>query len=196
MKNVEDYRRINGLFPLGRVTSPWPRDYRPESDVSQELSLINALYYQFLIGVLRWIVELGRADLVMVSSALASMMALPREGNLNAVFHMFAFLKRQQNGMMVFDYSEPVINESEFEREDWPATPYEKCNEDIPSNAPEPLGAEFVMRAFVDSDHAGDTITRRSRTGFMIFYTVRLYTGIRRSKQVVRRRVLVLNSLL
>jgi hypothetical protein len=25
------------------------------------------------------------------------------------------------------------------------------------------------MRAFVDSDHAGDSVTRRSRTGFMIF---------------------------
>ena len=25
------------------------------------------------------------------------------------------------------------------------------------------------MRAFVDSDHAGDTVTRRSRTGFLIF---------------------------
>ena len=25
------------------------------------------------------------------------------------------------------------------------------------------------MRAFVDSDHAGDSITRRSRTGFLLF---------------------------
>ena len=27
----------------------------------------------------------------------------------------------------------------------------------------------FMMRAFVDSDHIGDMITRRSRTGFVIF---------------------------
>jgi len=69
---------------------------------------------------------------------------------------------------MVFDHSEPLISETEFEKEDWSATPYGICNEEIPSNAPEPLGSEFIMRAFVDSDHAGDHITRRSRTGFVI----------------------------
>jgi len=30
-------------------------------------------------------------------------------------------------------------------------------------------GIGFIMRAFVDADHAGDSITRRSRTGFLIF---------------------------
>jgi len=70
---------------------------------------------------------------------------------------------------MVFDHSEPLINESEFKQEDWSGTPYEKCIEEIPGNAPEPLGSEFIMRAFVDSDHAGDQITRRSRAGFIIF---------------------------
>jgi len=37
---------------------------------------------------------------------------------------------------MVFDPSEPEINESEFKREDWSATPYGKCMEDIPHNSP------------------------------------------------------------
>ena len=36
-------------------------------------------------------------------------------------------------------------------------------------NAPPPRGIGFTMRAFVDSDHAGDSITRRSRTGFIVF---------------------------
>ena len=34
---------------------------------------------------------------------------------------------------------------------------------------PPPLGKEVVIRCFVDADHAGDRITRRSRTGFIIF---------------------------
>ena len=79
VKNVEDYRLKNGLGPLPKVKSPWPRDYRPEADISPELSSTEASYYQSSIGTLRWIVELGRADLVMETSALASMMALPRE---------------------------------------------------------------------------------------------------------------------
>ena len=32
-----------------------------------------------------------------------------------------------------------------------------------------PLGTSMTMRVYVDSDHAGDQITRRSRTGFIIF---------------------------
>ena len=36
-------------------------------------------------------------------------------------------------------------------------------------NAPEALGMEFIIRAYVDSDHAGDKLTRRSRTGFLVY---------------------------
>jgi hypothetical protein len=38
----------------------------------------------------------------------------------------------------------------------------------IPSDDPVPCGKEVDMRLFVDSDHAGEQFTRRSRTGFVI----------------------------
>ena len=44
-----------------------------------------------------------------------------------------------------------------------------ECVEELPLSMPEPRGSSMVMRAFVDSDHAGDTATRRSRTGFIIY---------------------------
>ena len=59
VKNVEDYRSKCGLVPLPRVKSPWPSNYRPEVDVTPELTSIQALYFQSLIGILRWIIELG-----------------------------------------------------------------------------------------------------------------------------------------
>ena len=34
---------------------------------------------------------------------------------------------------------------------------------------PEPQGMGFIMRAKVDADHAADTVTRRSQTGFLVF---------------------------
>ena len=34
---------------------------------------------------------------------------------------------------------------------------------------PTPLGKSFTCRVYVDSDHAGDQVTRRSRTGFIVF---------------------------
>ena len=105
----------------------------------------------------------------METSTLASMMALPREGHLCAVYQMFVFLKICHNGVMVFDPTEPEIDESKIQWEDWTATPYGECKEDLPINAPEPRGIGFIMCAFVDFNHAGDMVTCRSSTGFMIF---------------------------
>jgi hypothetical protein len=39
----------------------------------------------------------------------------------------------------------------------------------IPSDAPIPRGKEVDLRLFVDSYHAGEQLTRRSRTGFVIY---------------------------
>ena len=43
----------------------------------------------------------------------------------------------------------------------------------LPPGMPRPLGKGFVIRCFVDADHAGDEITRRSRTGFYRLYQQR-----------------------
>jgi hypothetical protein len=43
--------------------TPMQTSYRPELDVSPELEPNEASYYQLLIGVLRWMVELGRVDI-------------------------------------------------------------------------------------------------------------------------------------
>ena len=169
VKNVEEHLDKTGEKLPNRVRSPWPSNYRPESDVTPELPPIKAAYFQSLIGVLRWIVELGRADIAMETSALASMMALPRVGHLKTVYYMFAFLKSKHNGVMVFDPTEPDIDKTQFPTEDWSASAYGECKEELPSNMPESRGIGFTMRSFVDSDHAGDMITRRSRTGFIIF---------------------------
>jgi hypothetical protein len=41
--------------------------------------------------------------------------------------------------------------------------------EAIPTNTPEPQGKEVCMTCFVDADHAGDQVTRRSRSGILIY---------------------------
>ena len=34
---------------------------------------------------------------------------------------------------------------------------------------PKPCGPSMTMRVYVDANHAGDLLTRRSRTGFIVF---------------------------
>ena len=59
VNNVKYYCDKQGLGMLPKVKSPWPQNYRPEVDVLTELSSIQSSYYQSLIGILCWIVELS-----------------------------------------------------------------------------------------------------------------------------------------
>lgn len=80
----------------------------------------------------------------METSAMASMMAAPRRGHLDILFQMFSFLKAKHNAVMVFDPTIPEIDISQFPKEDWSATPYGECHEDIPANGPEHTANEFT----------------------------------------------------
>jgi hypothetical protein len=99
---------------------------------------------------------------------LSSHLAMPREGHLDAVFHIFAYLKIRHNSRMVFDPTYPEIDMGRFKEMDWTSF-YGDIKEALPDNAPEARGKDVDLRIFVDADHAGDRVTRRSRTGFIIF---------------------------
>ena len=170
VKNVEKYLNDRGMKMVASARTPLSSNYRPELDVTKELDSTDAAYYQSLIGILRWMVELGRVDICVEVSMMSSHLAMPREGHLKELFHVFAYLKGHHNSEMVYDPSEPVIDMSIFERADWTATEFsQELTELIPDGMPEPRGLGFVMRAFVDADHASDSITRRSRSGFIIY---------------------------
>ena len=65
------------------------------------------------------------------------------------------------------DPSYPDLDRDDFPLYDW-ENHHRDHKDEIPPNAPKPLGLEFVVRAFVDADHAGELLTRRSRTGFIV----------------------------
>ena len=67
--------------------------YSPELDESPTLNPSLASYYQSQIGILRWMVEIGRIDIMTEVSMLSSHLAMPREGHLDAVLHVYAYLK-------------------------------------------------------------------------------------------------------
>lgn len=102
---------------------------------------------------------------------MSSHVAMPREGHFEAVLHIFSYLKKYHNTEMVFDPSDPVVDEAQFELRDWTTSEFGHIEgeEVLPPKMPEPRGLGFVMRAKVDADHASDTVTRRSRTGYLVF---------------------------
>ena len=106
-----------------------------------------------------------------VVSLLSSCLDLPRVGHQEQVFRVLVYLKKHHNTEMVFDPSYPWIYQNQFERQDWWHNVYgDSLSEDLPPNMPEPRGLGFVLSTYIDSDHAGNTITRRSRTGFLVYF--------------------------
>ena len=69
---------------------------------------------------------------------------------------------------MVFDPTYPSIDHDDFPKYDW-TKQYGEVEETIPINAPTSRGKGFDMIGYVDADLAGEKITRRSRTGFVVY---------------------------
>jgi hypothetical protein len=92
--------------------------YKPKVDVSPELSPEMTNFYQSQLGVLRRIIEMGRRDITTEVSMLAAYIAAPREGHLNAVFHVFAYLKNKHNASLIYDPSYPWIEANEFKSDE------------------------------------------------------------------------------
>ena len=166
VKNVENWLEKRGKALKSKASSVLPSNYAPELDVSNPCDEELTNYFQQQIGVLRWAVELGRIDICTEVSIMASYCAAPRVGHLDAVFHIVAYLKQHSRSHIVFDPA--YVNHVEPERPDWRDF-YADAKEPNPPDMPEPLGKPIQITAFVDSDHAGDKVTRRSRTGVLVF---------------------------
>jgi hypothetical protein len=107
-------------------------------------------------------------DIMIEVEMLTSFQACPREGHLETVFHVFAYLKKYNRSALVFDWTVPELDESSFMEVDWKEY-YPGAKEAIPDNMPEPRGRSVTTTCFVDADHAGCRLTRRSHSGILIF---------------------------
>ena len=156
-------------LPMKGHHNPLTCEYRPEIDISHELKPQDALYYKSLIGILRWIFELGRVDICVEVSMMSSHVALLRKVNFYQVLHIFGYLKKHHNDKMVFEPTDPDINMSKFKKQDWSQMIYGELNEVMPTNAALACGRGMHMNVWVELDYAGESIMRRSRTGYLIF---------------------------
>jgi hypothetical protein len=113
---------------------------------------------------------------------------LLREDYLEAVFHVFSYLGLHHNARFVFDPTYPAVDMGTFIKTDWKSM-YGGVKEMIPSDAPFPRGKEVYLLLFVDSDHAGEKFTRRSRTGFVIYLNMAPIVWFSKRQPTVESRV-------
>ena len=179
VKNVEGYLSQKGKSFNTKVLDVLPKKYHQEIDISEELGAQEASYFQYLIGIIRRIVELGRVDICTDTIMMSSHLVLPRHGNLERLFHIFSYLNKHQNSEMLFDPTNPYVEMADFQHEDWGIIIFGDVKEEMPSiflftrsgigDMPEPRGQGFTMTVYVHFDLGGDCFIRISRTGFTIF---------------------------
>ena len=90
-KNCETFlmNNFDGKYYLPKMApNPCVGGYRPETDMTDPLDPDKASYYQTMIGVMRWMVEIGRIDIATECSLLISHLSHPREGHFECALHM------------------------------------------------------------------------------------------------------------
>ena len=90
--------------------NPFPLGYDPDTDTSPELPPDQASCYQSIIGIMRWMIELGRIDIATEVSQLSSYLAMPRQGHLLGALHVMSYLKQKHNSMLVLDPTYPEVD--------------------------------------------------------------------------------------
>jgi hypothetical protein len=85
--------KLNGKYSIPtRVDKPFPVNYDPSTDFSYILDPDCSSFYQQIIGVMRWMVELGRMDIATEVSILSSYLACPHKGHLENTLHVMGYL--------------------------------------------------------------------------------------------------------
>ena len=77
------------------------------------------------------------------------------------------------NSRVVYDPSYSEIDHNVIRKCNWSEF-YEDVKEAIPMNAPEPQGKEVHISMFVDSDHAGDKVSQKLKSDFLIYVNTKL----------------------
>ena len=74
---------------MKRQSVPFSPFYHPEMDTSEFLDDDGHMYYQMLVGMLNWIVGIGRFDISHATSSLARFDSCPRKGHLKRALRVF-----------------------------------------------------------------------------------------------------------
>ena len=121
-----------------KAITPMSSNYYPELDGSTELGKDDITFFQELIGMLRWAIEIGRVDIYTEVSMLSAYQAAPRQGHLEQVLHIFAFLRKNPKLTLYFDPQLPIIPQESFQCDN-AMTFKEQCRdavEELPKKMP------------------------------------------------------------
>jgi hypothetical protein len=165
---MDTYFRNYGKLPK-EYSSPLEHGDHPELDDSELLDMEQTQLYQSLIGQMQWIIQLGRMDITTHVMTLSRFRAAPREGHLKRVHRIYGWLRKHKGATIRIRTDLPDYSDLPDHDFDWSYSCYNGAKEDIPSDAPEPLGKPVVTTSYYDANLLHDLISGRSVTGIIHF---------------------------
>jgi hypothetical protein len=131
------------LFPgeeLHKYTSLLFANDHPAMDTSPECNEADIAKYQSLIGAMQWAASLCHFDIHCAIMTMGRFRTVPREGHLDRLKHVMAYLRTMPDGAIKFRTEQPDYSEIIEMDIDWTFLVDGKCQEDIPLGAPTPRG--------------------------------------------------------
>ena len=170
-KMVTAYDQLfNGEKISTKHKSPLEDNDHPELDPSEFLDNDGIQKYQSMIGSLQWLVAIGRWDIMTHVMTMASFRAQPRTGHLDRLKRMYGYVYKTRQYTLKYRTGVPDITEFDSRIEmDWTKSIYGKCNEEIPDDAPKPLGKQVVLAHYFDANLMHDVLTGKAVTGCVHF---------------------------
>ena len=163
-------QKIKVLVYVKQTKRPFLMSYSPELNVYPVLNHKEAQEYQHFIGIARWIIELGRVDILYEGPLLSSHLAIPQKGHMEALMEIFVYIYKAYGKTIIIDPIIPKVDTSMEMETNLLKSIYSKDNqEEIMVNTPEPLGNPMSVNVFVDAIHEGDKLTYCSHTGILIY---------------------------
>jgi hypothetical protein len=184
---AESQRGVRKIFDM-------PHEMRPDKGPMKEedhhellegeeavfLSPGERLTYQSLIGAANWVLTLARIDIGYAVPALQSYNATPRRGHAKRLMRIWGYLKAHPKRGIVLQYNNTTLegtvasevtvepHHREHLIESYGAGADGVSDQELEEGDPKPLGAALSLCGYCDSDHAHNTIDRRSTTGWIL----------------------------
>jgi hypothetical protein len=136
-------------------------------DTSPLLDFDGIKQYQSLIGVLQWAITLGRFDIATAVMTMSGFRVAPREGHLDRLRRICGYLLKMKHGFIRVRTEEPDYSDLSSPDYDWARSVYGEVKEQLPLDAPKPLGKRVVLTTYVDANLYHDMVTGRSVTGVL-----------------------------
>ena len=137
-------------------------DYKLELDTSLECHQDLTNYFQNVIRVLCWIIELGRLDIAYEVFSLSKLLAKPQNRHIYQALHIFKYLVIHIRNKLSFNplYHHHAHSKNMRKIMSDMKEVYIDAIKDLSSNTPKPQGKSVHINCFVDADDGGDKITR------------------------------------